>query len=144
MRRYPVLFAIVCLVLAILVADAAHAQSTGGIIAWGSNVYGQCDVPAPNEGFVAVAGGYYYNLGLKSDSTIVAWGRNSYGQCDVPAPNEGFVAIAGGGYHSLGLKSDGTIVAWGSNGSGQWPVRCPRAERGLRGSRRMRLPQPGP
>ena len=82
---------------------------TGGcayttIVAWGNNGYGQCNVPAPNSGFVAVAAGGYHSLGLKSDGTIVAWGYNGSGQCNVPAPNSGFVAVAGGEDHSLGLK----------------------------------------
>ena len=76
--------------------------------------YGQCEVPVPDSGFVAVTAGEYHCLGLKADGSIVAWGRNDNGQCNVPAPNSGFVAVAAGYVHSLGLKSDGSIVAWGS------------------------------
>lgn len=83
-------------------------------MAWGWNSSGQCNVPEPNDDFIAAAGGGYHSLGLKSDGTIVAWGRNSDGQCNVPEPNTDFIAVAGGGIHSLGLKSDGTIVSWGS------------------------------
>jgi hypothetical protein len=63
-------------------------------------------VPAPNEGFVAVAAGEFHSLGLKSDGRIVAWGWNDYGQCDVPAPAaaDSFVAVAGGYGHSLAVK----------------------------------------
>ena len=57
---------------------------------------------------MAVGGGYYHGMGLKSDSTIVAWGQNDYGQCNIPAPNKSYVAVAVGMYHSLGL-SEGTI-----------------------------------
>ncbi|MBN2185573.1 MAG: hypothetical protein JW746_09620 [Candidatus Krumholzibacteriota bacterium] len=89
--------------------------STGAIFAWGLNSWSQCDVPAPNEDFVAVAGGTAHSLGLKSDGTIVAWGYNLSGQCNVPTPNEDFVAVSVGGSYSAGLKSDGTIAAWGSN-----------------------------
>ena len=103
-------------------------KSDGTIVAWGSNGYGQCNVPAPNADFVAVAGGDWHSLGLKSDGTIVAWGNNAHGQCDVPAPNADFVAVAGGWYHSLGLKSDGTIVAWGCNSDGQCNVPAPNAD----------------
>ncbi|MEA3409807.1 MAG: FlgD immunoglobulin-like domain containing protein, partial [Candidatus Eisenbacteria bacterium] len=92
------------------------------------NDYGQCDVPAPNADFVAVAGGKHHSLGLKSDGTIVAWEYNSSGQCDVPLPNADFVALAGGDLHSLGLKSDGTIVAWGRNDHGQCDVPAPNAD----------------
>jgi hypothetical protein len=56
--------------------------------------YGQCNVPAPNAGFVAVAAGEKHSLGLKSDGTIVAWGNNDYGQRVVPSPNSNFVVTA--------------------------------------------------
>jgi hypothetical protein len=78
-------------------------------VAWGDNNSGQCDVPAPNSGFIAVAGGLNHSLGLKTDGSIVAWGNDGYGQCNIPAPNRGFVGVAGGGssysVHSLGLKA---------------------------------------
>jgi hypothetical protein len=107
-------------------------KSDGAIVAWGYNGYGQCDVPAPNAGFVAVAAGPAHSLGLRSDGTIVAWGDLG----SVPAPNADFVAVAAGGAageyswvsHSLGLRSDGTVVAWGCNGCGQCDVPAPNAD----------------
>jgi beta-lactamase superfamily II metal-dependent hydrolase len=104
------------------------AVEDGAIIAWGFNTYGECDVPEPNAGFVAIAAAGHHNLGLKPDSTIVMWGWNNHGQCDVPAPNADFVAVAAGGDHSLGLKSDGTVVAWGYNSDGQCDVPEPNAD----------------
>jgi len=126
-------------------------KQDGSIVAWGANGYwfcepgtmhcywiytGQCYVPSPNSGFIAIAAGGEHSLGLKQDGSIVAWGANRYwmcwgpgacdwiytGQCDVPSPNTGFIAIAAGGEHSLGLKQDGSIVGWGSNGDywGNW------------------------
>ena len=87
-------------------------------MAWGDNVDGQCNVPAPNTGFVAVSAGYWHSLGLKANGTIVAWGANWNGQCNVPSPNADFVAVSAGWFgHCLGLKSDGSIVAWGR---GMW------------------------
>ena len=103
-------------------------KADGSIVAWGDNrLTGQCNVPAPNSGFIAIAAGGYHSLGLKADGSIVAWGDNANGQCNVPAPNSGFVAIAAGGYHSLGLKADGSIVAWGDNGYGQCNVPAPNS-----------------
>ena len=95
------------------------------VVAWGGNDYGQCDVPSPNNGFIAVAAGGGHSLGLRNDSTIVAWGNNSFGQCDVPSPNNGFTAIAAGYDYSLGLRDDGSIVAWGRNDCGQCDVPSP-------------------
>jgi hypothetical protein len=102
-------------------ANAAEDSVT----AWGSNGAGQCSVPVPNSGFVAVAGGGQHSLGIKSDGTIVAWGSNFFFQCIVPEPNTGFIAVAAGGAHSLGLRSDGSITAWGYNPYGQCDVPAP-------------------
>jgi len=108
--------------------EAFCQTNSGTIVAWGLNDQGQCSVPAPNSGFIAISAGWNHSLGLKSDGTIVAWGRNDYGQCNVPAPNSGFIAIAqANGFYSLGLKSDGTIVAWGQNTSGQCNVPAPNS-----------------
>ncbi|OHB47823.1 MAG: hypothetical protein A2Y10_16320 [Planctomycetes bacterium GWF2_41_51] len=87
----------------------------GTIEAWGWNEHGQCNIPLPNSGFIAVEAGNCHSLGIKSNGSIVAWGLNSWQQCNVPTPNTGFVAVAGGGYHSVGLKQDGTIIVWGGN-----------------------------
>jgi hypothetical protein len=95
------------------------------IVAWGYNGYAQCNVPAPNTDFVAVAAGWRHSLGLKADGSIVAWGDNTYAQCNVPSPNASFIAVAAGSTHSLGLKSEGSIVAWGRNNSGQCNVPSP-------------------
>jgi hypothetical protein len=97
-------------------------MAVGSIVALG---YDNGSVPAPNRGFIAVAGGAFHALGLKADGSIVAWGLNNEGQCDVPAPNADFIAIAGGGHHSLGRKADGSIVAWGRNDYGQCNVPAP-------------------
>jgi len=103
-------------------------KSDGSIVAWGNNDYGQCSVPPPNRGFVAVATGDSHSLGLKSDGSIVAWGYNAEGQCTIPSSNDDFVSIAAGHGHSLGVKSNGSIVAWGSNLYGQSTVPSPNSD----------------
>jgi len=120
------MLAILVLALSLMVCGVRGALA-GEIVAWGYNGAGQCDVPEPNEGFIAVAGGDSYSLGLKADGSIAAWGRNDANQCNVPEPNTGFVSVAGGDSHSLGLKADGSIVAWGYNLYGQCDVPEPNA-----------------
>lgn len=39
-----------------LIAVIAHAQD-GTIVGWGWNYYGQCNVPSPNQDFVALGAG---------------------------------------------------------------------------------------
>jgi hypothetical protein len=89
-----------------------NSSFAGRIIAWGSNEYGQCNVPDGND-FKAVSAGSFNGLALKSDGSVAAWGSNEFGQCDVPDGND-FIAISAGAYHNLALKSDGSVVAWGS------------------------------
>ncbi len=98
-------------------ASARHGLGT--VAAWGDNRFGQTSVPAGLTNVVAVAGGFYHSLALKSDGTVVAWGDNGDGEASVPAGLTGVVAIAGGGSHSLALRSNGTVVAWGDNSYGQ-------------------------
>ncbi len=122
MKRVLTALAPVFFVLVVLGTGVANGQEVGSIVVWGENGHDQCGVPGANSGFVAVAGGRYHSLGVRSNGTILAWLFNWEGQCDIPAPNEDFVAVGAGLEHSLGLKSDGTIVAWGYNVQGQCDV----------------------
>ena len=83
-------------------------KQDGSLVAWGWNDYGQCDIPSPNSGFIAIAAGTgfsgSYSLGLKEDGSIIAWGENNYGQCNIPEPNSGFTAIAAGDGSSLAIR----------------------------------------
>ncbi|MFO7656355.1 MAG: YDG domain-containing protein [Bacteroidales bacterium] len=102
-------------------------KADGSVVCWGDNAFGQCIVPSPNSGFVAVAAGGYHSIGLKSDGSVVCWGNNTCNQCDVPSPNSGFVAVSAGLYHSVGLKADGSVVCWGYNVFNQCNVPAPNS-----------------
>ncbi|MEJ2722494.1 MAG: hypothetical protein P8181_15350, partial [bacterium] len=101
--------------LVTIAAGSYHSlgvNSDGAVVAWGnSSPFSQCNVPAPNTGFVAIAAGWRYGLGLKTSGTIVAWGWNFFDQCDVPEPNENFVAVAGCYTHSLALRRSPSTCA---------------------------------
>jgi len=65
---------------------AGAQDGHGSIVAWGRNVEGQCNVPAPNSAFVGVAGSGH-SLGLKADGSIVAGcaqGRANVFRCTAP------------------------------------------------------------
>ena len=84
---------------------------------------------APGD-WVAVAGGGYHSLALKSDGSLWAWGDNEFGQLglgdtkDREIPNQvgtakDWAAVTGGHGQSFALKRDGSLWAWGSNKHGQ-------------------------
>jgi len=96
------LIALLCL------QSAASAQTTGTVVAWGYNEYGQCDVPPALNGVGAVGGGSAHSVAMKEDGTVVAWGAGGpgqsgwphYGQSIVPPGLTGVVAIAAGSWHT--------------------------------------------
>jgi uncharacterized repeat protein (TIGR02543 family) len=71
---------------------------------------------------VAIAGGGWHSLAVRSGGTVVAWGDNKFGQTTVPSGLSSVVAVAGGYYHSLALQSSGKVVGWGYNADGETAV----------------------
>ena len=111
----------------------ALLRSDGTVASCGSNRFGQCDVPALEDGltYTHVAAGDYHTALLRSDGTVTACGNNDDGQCDVPALEDGrtYTHIAAGGSRTVLLRSDGAVAACGSNNRGQCDV--PALETGL-------------
>ena len=116
------------------------ALKDGGVLAWGYNQYGQCNVPNSAKSDVSrIASGYNHTIAVKNDGTVIAWGQNNYGQClgtdstgspltSTPSGQQvklagqiltGVAQIVGGSNNCMAIKSDGTVVGWGYNGYGQ-------------------------
>lgn len=120
-------------------------KNDGTVWAWGSDGFGQLgdDVALVNQNtpvqvsgltnIVAIAGGAYHSLALKSDGTVWSWGWDSFfGQLGddapmvdqaVPVQVSGLTnirSISAGYAHSLAVTNDGSqIYAWGYNAWGQ-------------------------
>lgn len=96
-----------------------------GVVMWGLDTDGQCQVPPLPLDLknVQVACGARHTLSLRSDGRLVAWGANDFGQCNVPLPPPGtqFVRVAASN-HSLALTNDGQVLAWGRDDFGQAQV----------------------
>lgn len=103
-------------------------KTDGSVVVWGSNEYGQANVPAAALiGVVAIAAGQSHTVALKSDGSVLAWGDNSLGQVTVPeVARNGVTAIAAGRYFTGALLGtaiplearfdrDEIILSWLSN-----------------------------
>jgi hypothetical protein len=100
------------------VFTAQQVDLSGRCVAFGSNTYGQLELPK-SDNYIAVDAGWDHCLALKSDGSLVAWGSDSYGQVSNTPTESDFVAIGAGYYHNVALKSNGSVVAWGRDNYGQ-------------------------
>ena len=119
--------------------------STGGLLAWGYNDYGQVGDATTTERHLPVAvhlpagttvtaigAGAGHSLAVTSTGSVLAWGYNNTGQLglgnttdrhvptQVPLPDGvTATAVAGGSAHSLVLTDTGQMWSWGYNRYGQ-------------------------
>lgn len=91
--------------------------SNGKVMAFGSDLYGQCDVSGWKN-IVAISAGANHTVGLTADGKVVAVGRNNAGQTAVSSIKSA-VMISAGGRHTLALTSSGKVIACGDDGDGQ-------------------------
>jgi len=87
---------------------------------------------------VAVSGGDYNSVALRSDGTVWKWGRNDAGELGIgsadnlphPVPVQvtndqsgaaftNVVKVSNRDYHNIAVKSDGSVWMWGANDQGQ-------------------------
>ena len=88
----------------------------GRVACWGSNIYGECDIPSGLPPIKAVAAGPQRVLAIESATGLVrAWGRNSDGEGSVPKDLGACRAVAAGNRHSVAVTADGTLRCWGDN-----------------------------
>lgn len=99
-------------------------RKDGTLFAWGSNPYGESNVPVGYSDFTAIAAGGRHTLAVRRDGSVIAWGSDVYGECDVPLGSKDVATQVSAGFsHSLALLSTGEVVAWGSDlyGEGEVP-----------------------
>ncbi len=114
-------------------------RSTGGVLAWGYNVYGQVgtggttNVPQATPlltDIVDVSGGSNHSCAATAAGRALCWGYNPYGQLGdgtrTSRTGPGFVGglmnvrqIEAGEEHTCALRTDGTVWCWGSRRFGQ-------------------------
>ena len=116
--------------------------STGSVLCWGANLYGQLGdgtnmlkttptaVSGLSSGVVALACGTSSTCAVLSTGGVKCWGLNNYGQLGdgtiinrltptaVSGLSSGVAAIAAGIYYTCALLLTGDVKCWGSNGNG--------------------------
>ena len=129
-----------------ITAGGSHTcalMTSGGIRAWGKNMYGQLgdgktthsstpvDVGELGSEVTAVALGRAHSCALKTGGGVACWGSNDHGLAgdgtvtnsstpvDVVGIGSGALAITSGKSHVCALTPRGGVVCWGSNGHGQ-------------------------
>ena len=115
----------------------------GGLWNWGLNDFGQLgtnnitNLSSPVQtvaggiNWKQVAGGSYYNGGVKTDGTLWMWGKNNSGQLgtndatsrsspiQTVSAGTNWKQVSCGEEHAGAIKTDGTLWMWGSNGFGR-------------------------
>jgi hypothetical protein len=100
--------------------NVAALTYSGSVIVWGSDTYGEKNVPnAAKSGVAAISSLSGHVAALKEDGSVILWGAQSFVPIEA---RSGVVAIAAGGGHTLALKQGGALIGWGSNDSGQAAV----------------------
>lgn len=96
----------------------AAVDDKGKVHCWGTNVHGECEVPADLGPVAEVACGDTHTLALLKDGTVRSWGgkKPPIGS-EVLDDLRDVVQIGAQGYFgstSVALQRDGTIVVWGN------------------------------
>ncbi|MBM3903334.1 MAG: hypothetical protein FJ379_14810 [Verrucomicrobia bacterium] len=90
-------------------------QPAGRVLAWGTNQFGQTNVPFSVGDSISLAAGYGHSAALAETGRVIPWGTNDLGQLLVPADATNLVSLSAGASQTMGLRTDGTVVHWGTN-----------------------------
>lgn len=119
-------------------------KTNGALYSWGQNTSGQLGLGTAGSGYaysspkqvgaltnwLAVAGGYYHTIALKTDGTVWSWGNNTQGQLGLGNTTQRNSPVQIGAlttwssvrainFSCFGVRSDGTLWSWGQNSDGK-------------------------
>jgi alpha-tubulin suppressor-like RCC1 family protein len=129
-------------------SHALALTSTGGVLAWGTNRFGELGsgraggaiaTPAPVKlpdgvRIRAISAGCTFSLAVSTDGQVYAWGSDNVGQLGIGTINFGdnplpvqvhlppgvmVRTVAAGFEHALAVTTDGQVLAWGDNNAGK-------------------------
>jgi hypothetical protein len=99
---------------------ALALTSRGQVLAFGSNVFGQLDIPVEVQAgeVIKIGASYGMAFALLSSGQLVIWGEGFF-NTSTAAQLSGVVDFAAGGDHLVVLQESGEAWAYGSNSHGQ-------------------------
>jgi alpha-tubulin suppressor-like RCC1 family protein len=111
---------LLALLIALIVLPPALPAATR-VIAWGTNNFGQLDVPPGLTNVISIATAPYAAIALTAEGRLVPWGDNRNGQLNIPGGLPPVSAVALGFSHGNVLLPDSTVLGWGSGQGAQVP-----------------------
>ena len=89
---------------------ACALTEEGEAVCWGSNEYGEADVPSGR--YLAISAGIVSTCAVGADGELVCWGRE---MSELPPPGR-YRAVSTNGVHACALTEGGEAVCWGGRG----------------------------
>ena len=108
----------------------AALRTNGTVACWGSNEFGESNVPTGLSNVIGLAAGAAHTVALRSNGSLVCWGAGStntgtypeFGQSIVPAGLGSVTRVQSGAFHNVAIRTDGTVACWGWNIANQCTV----------------------
>jgi len=104
------------------VSHTCFVDGMGLVDCWGSNDYGQIDVPDNLGKVTQISAGGDHTCALNDEGLLDCWGYNDYGQTDVPDNLGKITQISAGVNHTCVLNDRGLVDCWGRNDDGETDV----------------------
>jgi len=124
--------------------------NTGYVKCFGSNEFGQLDVPECPDGKMAefrgseilctngtrpyvwanISAGLFHTCGITTNKEVICFGDNRMLQSQAPT-SRNFVHVSAGAYHSCAITTDGEVQCWGNSSYGQAANHAELLEQGI-------------
>lgn len=93
-------------------------DKNGKVYMWGSNFYGQCDVPKDLPPIVELGIGCFHVVALDKNGVLHGWGKQMDGELDFPNDLPRMVSVTANGYQTTALSKSGKVYKWGNTNGG--------------------------
>ena len=93
-------------------------DKNGKVYMWGSNYYGQCDIPKDLPPIVELGIGCFHVVALDKNGKLHGWGKQNDGELDFANDLPHMVSVTAKGYQTTALSKNGKVYKWGNTNGG--------------------------